>query len=164
MPTKRKAFTLFELLMVMMILVIVMGAAVAAFIAGAQVMNTEMNTTDNLIEANRGMDNMSGDMRNALDISAATATSITFWGYDNNGNGSKEASENITYSWDGTANGNLIKTTAGTSFKVCRNVKNFTLTYDNGTISLIKQINIKLSVSQGPDISTLETTVKPRNL
>ena len=160
----KKALTLIELLMVMLMLFLVMGTLITAFLAGASVFNTELNMTDVMIEANRGMDLASRELRNSLEITSATSTSISFWGEDINSNGTKESAEVISYAWDGTANGELVRTAGGTPSAISRNVNGFELSYNSPSVSSIDEVTIKLTIARGAEYATLESTVKPRNL
>jgi len=160
----KKAVTLIELIIAMAISVFILGVLVASYIAGTSIFNSEMDRSAAFLEANKGISTLRIDLRNCLELTSAASTSISFWAQDANSNGSKEAAEIFTYSWNGTPGSSLIKTVSGTNTMVAKNISNFNLTYDSASLASIRQVNIKIASSSGKDIATLESSVKLRNL
>ncbi len=153
-----------ELIIALSITVLVMGVLVYSYIAVVDVFRGEVDTSGIEIESSRAMEIMSKEMRGLNEIQSATGTSITFWGKDLNTNGTKEANEIITYSWDGTPKGELLRTVSGQQHPIARNVNAFEITYDSVLLPSIKKIDIKVVTGSGDQLSTKESTVTPRNL
>lgn len=143
---------------------LVVGTLVAAYLAGAGLFRSEVNISSIQLEAGRAVNTMSKEIANCLEVESASQTSLSVWLKDLNSNGTKEASETVTYFWDGTSGGNLMRTLSSNSQILSKYVKNFMLTYDNPSISQIKMVTISLTNSQGGEISTLESSIRIRNL
>lgn len=161
---KQKGTTMIELIIALSITVFVMVVLVYSYLAVVDVFRGEMDTTDIEIESSRAMEVMSREMRELNQIQAAASSSITFWGKDLNMNGTQETNEIITYSWDGIAGGDLVRTTNGVQKPIARHVNSFVISYDNPTVALIKKIDLKIVTGSGDRLSTKESSITPRNL
>lgn len=161
---KRKGITIFELSLAMLVTSMVVIVLVAAYIAGSSVFNSEMNTSDSLLEANKGLGMMTRDLRNCYEIMSAGPAQITFWFDDLNQNESREAEEIVTYSWNGTVDGNITRSVTPDTYSITKHVRELVLTYDSATLADIRQVNIKLTVGVGDSTTTLESSVRPRNI
>lgn len=153
-----------ELIIALSITAFVMIVLVYSYLAVVDVFGGEMNTSNIEIESSRAMEVMSRELRELNEIQAAASSSITFWGKDLNMNGTKEANEIITYSWNGASDGNLVRTVSGAQKPIAQHVNNFAVAYDNSTLTLIKKIDIKVVTGSGDRLSTKESTITPRNL
>ena len=153
-----------ELIIALSITVFVMVVLVYSYVAAVDVFRGEMDTTDIEIESSRAMEIMSREIRELNEIHSAAGSSVTFWGKDLNMNGTQEANEIITYSWDGTPGGDLVRTAASAQKPIARHVNSFAVTYDSPTVSSVKKIDIKIVTGSGDRLSTKESSITPRNL
>lgn len=157
LPAGRQGFTLLEMYMTMTILVLVVGVLVFTFLAGQTVFNNEKNISDASLETARAVNLMSNEIRSGKQVTTASTTSFIFT-RDTGG-----TSEVISYSWNGVAGGNLVKTTGGNSMIISKNVTNFNLTYNSATLSNIETVTIKLTNAFGNQMVTAESSVNMRN-
>lgn len=164
MKSKNTGVTLIELLIAISISFFVIITIIVLYIGGIKIFGTELNISNIHIESKRAMNLMGNEIKDCLEIETALPTSFSFWWKDLNSNSSKEANEIVSYSWDGVDGGNLTRTISANSEIISKYVDNFNLTYNNQTISLIRTVNIKLTNLLNDEISTLESTVKIRNL
>jgi len=161
---KQKGTTMIELIIALSITVFVMVVLVYSYIAVIDVFRGEMDTTDIEIESSRAMEIMVREIRELNTIQSAASSSITFWGKDLNLNGTADTGEIITYSWDGTAGGNILRTVAGAQKPIARHVNSFVITYDNPAVALIRKVDIKVVTGNGNRLSTKDSSITPRNL
>ncbi len=161
---KSKGFTLLESIMVMAVLTIAMGVIIYAFIASMRIYTAELSEADASIQAHRAMERMTKEMRSALEIVTATGTSVAFWYSDANGNGTREASETVKYTWTGSTTGLINRTVQTSTLEVATGVANINLTYNDPDPPDIRIINILIRVKKGTMVSTLESSVDLRNL
>jgi len=159
-----KGFTLLELIIAMGALTFALALIFYAFTASMRIFTAELYEGDTAFEIQRSLDRMTKELRNSLEIVSANGTSITFWSEDLNSNGTREANETVTYSWTGTSEGYLKRIVQTASIEVASGVKSFSLTYNNPAPSNIRLINIYMTVQKGSNLSTLESSVKSRNL
>ena len=159
-----KGFTLLELIIAMGVLTFALALIIYAFTASMHIFTAELYEGDTAIEIQRSIDRMTKELRNSLEIVSANGISITFWSEDLNSNGTREANETVTYSWTGTSEGYLKRIVQTASIEVASGVKSFSLTYNNPAPSNIRLINIYMTVQKGSNLSTLESSVKSRNL
>jgi prepilin-type N-terminal cleavage/methylation domain-containing protein len=159
-----KGFTLIELIIAMGVLTFAMALIIYAFTQSMRIFTAELYEGDTAVEIQRSIDRMTKELRNSLEIVSADGSSITFWSEDLNSNGTREANETVTYSWTGTSEGYLKRIVQTASIEVASGVKSFSLTYNNPAPSNIRLINIYMTVQKGSNLSTLESSVKSRNL
>jgi len=157
-------FTLLELMIAMGVLTFAMALIIYAFTQSMRIFTAELYEGDTAVEIHRSLDRMTKELRSSLEIVSADGISITFWSEDLNNNGTREANETVTYSWTGTSEGYLKRIVQTASIEVASGVKSFSLTYNNPTPSNIRLINIYITVQKGSNLSTLESSVKSRNL
>ena len=156
--------TLIELLISMAVMVLLFLVIFQTFSTAFRIFSGETSRTDNLIEANRAMDTMEKELRFAREMRSAASTSVSFWYFDENESGTGEASEIISYSWDGVAGSDIIRTKGASSNILAKNVQNFSLIYDSAVIANIRAVTISLQIKKGDEIIDLHSTVRPRNL
>ena len=160
----KKGFTLIELTIVLGISIFVASALVASYISITKILSSEFDTSSIHLEGIRAMNTMTKEIRNCLRVDTATATSFSFWYQDTNLNNTSEASEMISYNWNGIEGASLTKTTAGATKDLAKHVKNLIFTYDSDTLSSIRNVTISLTLLKGSEISTFESQVRFRNL
>lgn len=156
--------TLIELLIAISISFFVVITIIVLYIGSIKIFGTELNISNLQIESKRAINLMNNEIKDCREIESASAIGLSFWWKDLNSNSSKEASEIVSYSWDGLAQGNLTRTISGSSEIISKYVDNLNLTYNSQVIALIRTVKITLTNSLNNEISTLESTVKIRNL
>ncbi len=147
----------------MVMMALVLFVLVTAYLAIGKVFNTENNISGTTIESTRAMDRMEEEIRNSLGIQTAGTRTLTYWMTDTNGDGTFESNEIVTYSWDGTAGGKILRTCNSTAETLAKNVTNFNLSYDSAVLANITMVTIDITVAAGSSFSTLESTVNLRN-
>jgi|GEM_PF-1980025 len=156
-----KGFTLLETLISMAVILIAIGVVFYAFSMSLRLFVDESKRTDVYIEADRGMNIMTKELRGAKEIISAASNEVTFWLFDRNGNGTKEADEVVTFTWSGVPNTSINRIASNETIHIAYKVKNLLFIYDDP--ANVKLINIVLTV--GNEITaTLESSIKPRNL
>ena len=150
--------------MVLAILSIAMAVIFYAFTASMHIFTSEMSEADASLEAHRAMERMTKELRGALQIVAASGTSVTFWYSDLNGDGTREANETVTYSWTGASQGYINRTVQTSTQEISIGIQNFLLTYNDPSPPNINLIKIFMSAQNGSTVSTLESSVDCRNL
>ncbi len=160
----RKSVTLIELSIALVLSVGILGVLVMAYVTGTRLFTSEMGTSSAFLEANKAMNSLRTDLRSCLALTNATSTSISFWADDLNTNSSMEANEIYHYSWNGTPGSPLLRTAAGSSVMMAKDIRLFSLTYDSGSLASITQVHIKIAAGTGNNIATLESSVKLRNI
>jgi hypothetical protein len=124
------------------------------FSAAMRIFKDEMFDQKVSIEIQRAMEYITADLRGAQSIEAYSDTSIQVRSQDN--------SSDITYSWTGAPSRILFKTVNGAaSQEVAMDVSDFSLTYDGTPVN---KVNVRITGAEGTSISTLESTIKLRNL
>ena len=157
-------FTLLELMIAMGVLTFAMALIIYAFTQSMRIFTAELYEGDSAVEIQRSIDRMTTELRNALQIVSTSESSVTFWYQDLNGNSTRDANETVRYSWTGTTEGLLNRTVQTSTLEVASGVKSFSLTFDNPNPANINLINIRITVQKGSNLSTLESSVKSRNL
>ncbi|MFH0887521.1 MAG: prepilin-type N-terminal cleavage/methylation domain-containing protein [bacterium] len=159
-----KGLTLVELLISMAVMSLLFLVIFETFSTAFKIYSGETSRTDNLAEANRAMDTMQKELRFAREMRSAAATNVSFWYFDENSNSTSEASEIITYSWNGTAGGDIIRAKGTSSNILAKKVQSFGITYNSGTLANIRTITLSLQIKEGDESIYLHSTVRPRNL
>jgi hypothetical protein len=151
-------------MMVLAVLSIAMGVVFYAFTASMRIFTSEISEADASLQAHKAIERMSSELQGALQIVSASATSITFWYSDTNGDGTREANETVTYTWTGTAEGYINRTVQASTLEIATGVKRLNLTYNDPSPPNINIIDILITVQKGTVLSTLESGVDIRNL
>ena len=146
------------------VLTFAMALIIYAFTQSMHIFTNELSEGDTAFEIQRSVDRMTKELRNALEIVSTSETSVTFWYQDLNGNSTRDANETVRYSWTGTTEGLLNRTVQTSTLEVASGIKGFSLTFDNPNPASIKLINIRMTVQKGTTVTTLESSVKSRNL
>ena len=159
---KRHGFTLLELTISMALISMIMAGVFMAFGVMMKIFVGETDQTDILIDADRSMSIITRELREAVSIVSASTREVVFWAADKNANGSREASETESFIWSGTSGTSLNRVVSPETRPIAYNVKAFSLTYDNP--SDIKLINISLTLKKNDSMTTIESSVKLRNI
>ncbi len=158
---RSSGFTIMEMIIVMAFLAIAMTAVFYGFNAAMDIFNMEMYESDSAIEAHRGMEHITKELQNCLAITTPGVRYITFWYQDYNGNGTIDANELVSYTWDATAQF-LNRTQSSSTFAVAKGVTFFALTYD--VTADINLITVWITTKKNTGVTTLESSVRARNL
>jgi len=151
-------------MIVMAVLSIAIAVIFYAFTASMRIFTDEMSESGSSIEMHRAMERMTRELRESRQITSANSTSITFWYQDLNGNGTRDANETVKYTWTGTTEGYVNRTVQSSTLEVASGIRGFTLTYNDPAPANIKLIKIFITALNGKSVSTLESSVKSRNL
>lgn len=155
---RQSGITLIELVFALAISLVVLLVVMVAYFAGIRTFTQELNRFDIFWGAQQGLDTITEEIKDCLDVTAADSHSITIWWRDLNDNASKEAEEVVSYSL--TA-GQLIRTQGGVSKVIAKNVEGFQLEYDNPAYPTF--VTVSLSMSKGDNQVTLEAKADIRN-
>lgn len=160
----KRGITLIELSISLVISVGILSVLVLVYVTGTRIFNSEMGRSSAYIEANKVMGSIRQDLRSCLALTSASSTTISFWAEDLNANSSMEAAEIYSYSWDGTSGSPLIRTISGSSTMMAKNIKDFALSYDSGSLASITEVSVKVVAGTAENIATVESSVKLRNI
>jgi Tfp pilus assembly protein PilW len=160
----KRAVTLIELSIALILSVGILGVLVIAYVTGTRLFNAEMGRSSSYMEANKALNSLRTDLRSCLALTSASATGISFWAEDFNANSSMEANEIFSYSWNGTPGSPLIRTISGSSTMMAKDIQSLALTYDNASLASITEVSIKVAAGTAGNIATLESSVKLRNI
>lgn len=141
---------------------LVVAVIIMAFIISLRLFSEELSTADLKYEAGTAMERMIKELRGAKEIVSAEAALVSFWWKDLNENLSREADETVAFSWDGTPGNPLFRSIGTDSVKINNHVHYLLFSYV--IPSDIEIINISLTVLEGQNIYTSESSVKLRNL
>lgn len=157
-----RAFTLLESIMTIALISGIIAVAVMAFTVSAGIFSSELASSALKHKTKNSMERMTRELRGALQIISAEPSGVTFWWRDTNFNSTAEADEIVSFSWNGSPGGDLIRTSAGMPFIMMRDVAGLNFSYDSpGNIEVI---TITLTGAKNNIISTIESSVKLRNL
>jgi len=159
---RRKSFTLLELIIAMAIISIVLAGVFMAFSVALRLFVGELTRSNVYIEADRGMNKITKDLKSSREIVSGTSREVSFWLFDFNGNGTREADETATFLWSGSPESSLNRILSSETIPIAYGVNNFTLTYDDPLSP--KLITVKIMIGKGLNTVTLESSVKLRNI
>ena len=158
-----KGFTLIEATLVLALLSLAMAVVFYGFTMSMDVLTSEFAEADASFQAQKGMERMSQEMKNAILITAASSRDVTFWYQDYNGNGTIDAGESVRYTWSAT-NDLLNRTQSVSTIAIAKTIQSFNMTFDSATPANITTINIVLKTIKNGMVTTLDSSVTPRNL
>ncbi|MCX5665675.1 MAG: prepilin-type N-terminal cleavage/methylation domain-containing protein [Candidatus Omnitrophica bacterium] len=127
MSRTSKGLTLIELLISVMLISVILGAIWVVYSTGVIVFSGQTSRYDIKDETSLAFITMTKELHQALSITAATATSVTFTAdLDNNG-----VNETIQYTWSGTAGAPLNRVVGAATRTLVRSVQSIAFTYYN---------------------------------
>lgn len=148
----RRAFSLVELLVALSVLSILMLAMGSAVVLSAKALPSPDSPNTAVLRAARALDHLADDLRGAVHITHASATTVTFVVADRSGDGAPEV---ITYAWSGTGGDPLTRTqNGGTAQTIIEAVHSLHLTFD--------QTN-EVTWYPGPAVESAETELASHN-
>lgn len=159
-----KGLTLIELLISILLISLMLIAVWAIYSTGYKVYYGQLARENIKSQASLALTTMTGELRQALAISAATDKSITF-SADIAGDG---VGQSIQYIWSGVAGAPLNKVIGTTTTSLIRSVNSLTFTYYNTnnvilsfpvTVSQVKLVLIDATASSGSESFHLRTKV-----
>lgn len=125
-PSRRRAFTLVEVMVSMVVVSIIMGAIASVMRLATTQLDATSSGMSNVSKATSLLQQITAEVALAKTVTERTATAITFTVPDRNADGQDET---IRYSWTGTAGNPLTRTYNGTSATIADNVYYFNATY-----------------------------------
>ncbi|MEK6797345.1 MAG: prepilin-type N-terminal cleavage/methylation domain-containing protein [Planctomycetota bacterium] len=125
---RRRAFTLAELLVSMVIVSVLMGGIASAIVVASRSIPDSTSAPAVMLEAAKDLHMISAELQTAASVSERLANAMTFTVPDRNGDGT---SEKLRYAWSGTAGDPLTRQyNDGTVVNVLADVREFGLTYN----------------------------------
>jgi prepilin-type N-terminal cleavage/methylation domain-containing protein len=157
LSARRQGLTLIELVLAMAISAIILFVVAVAYVASIRTFTQEISRSDIFWDGYRGLDTITEELRDSLEIIANETDNISFWWKDLNANNSIEANEVVSYSLSGQ---NLIRSVGGEDLPLVQNVVGFDLAYDYPANPGL--ITITLTLRKEGQMTTLESKVNPR--
>ena len=127
MSRTSKGLTLIELLISIMLISAMLGAVWVIYSTGLKVFYGQVSRYDIKGETSLALITMTKELHQALSITAATATSVTFTAdLDSNG-----VNETIQYTWSGTPGAPLNRVVGTVTKTLVRSIQSIAFTYYN---------------------------------
>jgi type II secretory pathway pseudopilin PulG len=155
-------FTLLELSISLLIMVMVFAVITYAYLAITRELMEEVALTDDTTNAYKAMDRMVRELRGSLAMIKESSTEVKFWLTDLNSDGTFDATEIVDYSWIGGTLDSITRTQGASSFWIAKTVYNMNLSYDSLTTTKLITIDITTINSKLP--TTIESSVNLRNM
>ncbi len=146
-PTRRRGFTLVEVMIATSLLAILTAAVLSSFIFILRAERSLANYAEMNTQARRFLEQLGRDARSATDVTNTTTTAITM-SVPSNLTGSVQ---DVTYSYDSSA-GTVSRQVAGVTTVLVKNVSTLTLNFLNSsnaaTASLVelKQVQVSMHI------------------
>lgn len=165
----RSGLTLIELILVIVLISILLGAITFTFVVGLRAWDVGMLHGGIKKDASYTLRIMSEEMKQATSITSANQNDITFRA-DLDGNG---VDETITYIWSGVVGENFNRTQGTTTTAVARNVQNAQFQYYNAnnnllsfpvTASLVRLVELTLQLKKENESIQYVSKVRPRGI
>ncbi len=163
--TSEKGLTLIELLISILLVSVMLGAIWIVFNTSFKVFYGQNSRQDIKAQTSQAFYVMTNELHQALSVTSATATAITFT-IDSNSDGVNEA---VQYIWSGTSGQPLNKVVGAQTTQLVRSVSNLSFTYygTNSTqlsfpvsSSQVRLIAIDLTSTSGDESFHLRTRIK----
>mgnify|MGYP001560542851 CR=1 FL=1 len=160
---KDRGFTLLELIITMGVMAFLIEVGVLSYTAVGRAMTSQVDELDSSWQTYRALSDIETDLREARLMITAGPASMSFWWKDLDGDTLvNPLTEVLTYSWDGTAGGDIVVSGAR-SRVVARGIQNFALTYDSVVPATVKSATAQLTLQAGKKQTTGEMTIMMRN-
>ena len=162
----------------MLLFAILMGAITFAFVVVLREFSSTQIRSNLRQDAVIALERLTRELNEAREIIIAKNNQIRFWWQDTDGDGLRDGSERVTFSWDKTAGTTLTRKQQGTTVNLAFNVESFQINYrdlNNSSLSpspdlslvdrdSIRRLDIQLKLSKENEEATLLTSIIPRNL
>jgi len=126
-PTRRRAFTLVELVVSVAVMAVVMGALGSAMVIASRALPDGTSAVDSIMTAYDAAEQLTGDLSTAQTFSLKTTTAIEFQVADRTNDG---IADTLRYEWSGTAGDPLnFSINDGTAATLVYDVQEFNLSY-----------------------------------
>lgn len=158
MPTARQGVTLIELVLAMAISLVALLIVVLGYNIGIKTFTQETSRSDFFWEGSQGVQTVTEELRECLELTSADSNSISFWWKDLNDNSTMEATEKISYA---VSNQILVRTQGTETKPLVHNVIGFDLTYDD--LADPELITVTLTMLKEGNMVTLESKANLRN-
>lgn len=131
--TRRRGFTLAELMVSMVVTSILMVGLGSAILIASHALPERNTSTDALLEGSELVDQMAGELNCALAFTERSGTAVEFTVPDRNAD---LAAETIRYEWTGTLGDPLTRQyNGGTAVTIAEDVQEFDLSYFTRTVT-----------------------------
>lgn len=164
-------FTLIELILVIALLSILLGAIGFTFVVGLRAWDTGILSGGIKKEASYSLRIITEELKQATSITTAGLNSVTFIAdLDNNG-----VAETISYTWSGVAGANLSRIEGAVTTVLARNVQNAQFQYYDAnntllgpppavTASLVRVVELTLQLQRESETLQYLVKIRPRGI
>lgn len=162
-------FTLIELILVIMLISVLLGAITFTFVVGLRAWDVGMLHGGIKKDASYSLRLVSEEMRQATSITAANENDVTFLAdLDRNG-----LDETVTYSWSGVLGENFNRIQGATTLPLARDVQNAQFKYYDAsnnllsfpvTASSVRVVEITLQLKREDETIQLLSKFRPRGI
>ncbi len=166
--SSRTGLTLIELLITLVLMFALVGVLWGVFNTGLTTTVTESLRSSIKGESGRGIIRMGNELRQALSVTTAQATNLTFTAdTDNDG-----VAESIQYTWGGTA-GNPLNRVASTTFPLVNSVNSLAFSYYDSnnnllsfpvTASQVRVVGVNITAKSQDETFQTRSEYRLRNL
>ena len=162
-------FTLIELIITVVLVVILVGTLWMVFYAGFSTFYNQDTRIRLKGEAGRAFIGLEKELREATSVTSAAAADLTFT-LDTDDNG---VDETVQYVWSGTAGTALNRVSGGATTPVVSKVNSLALSYYNSadallsfpvTASQVRAVAVDLTAADGDETFQLRSRMRLRNL
>lgn len=164
-----RGFTLFELMVTIMMVSVLIGSLGFLFNANFKIYYSQIGRSDIKDKTGRALDTMSAELRQAVTLTAATATSLTVT-FDTDGDGDDDS---VQYNWGGTSGNPFNRVSGGITTPLVNSVSSLAFSCYNSsntllsfpvTLSQVKSTAVTLTATSDTETFTLRTQATLRNL
>ena len=165
MSRTSKALTLIELLISVLLISAILGATWIIYSTGFKVFSNQLSRYDIKDQMSLAFITMTTELRQALSITEATATSVTFTA-DINSDG---VSETIQYTWSGAAGAPLNRISGAETKELVRSINSLAFSYYAAnsstplvfpvTASEVQMVGVDATASSGDETFQLRTNI-----
>jgi Tfp pilus assembly protein PilW len=158
LPPGKKGITLIELVIAIAISLVAFLVVAVSYSVGLRSFTQEMSRSDILLDGQKGLESITEELRECLNITSAGSNSVTFWWRDLNENETMDAGEVVSYA----VSSQVLRRTRGSTVEpVAKNVSVLRLNYDNPADPSL--ITVILTMQKEGNLVTLEGKASLRN-
>lgn len=157
-PAALRGVTLIELILAMTITMVAFLVVVLGYNVGVKTFSQETSRSDLFWEGSQGIETVTSELRDSVELISAGTDSISFWWKDLNDNQTREADEVVTYA---VSNQILVRTQGTVTKPMAHNVVGFDLSYDNPADPEL--ITVALTMRKADNVVTMESKAALRN-
>lgn len=164
-------FTLLEMMIVIGLLVVLLGAVTMTFVTGLNVEDISLTAGAVRNEASRSLSVISEELKQATKVTAADIHTVTFQA-DVDGD---SAIETISYSWSGVPGDDLVRTQGPGPTILARGVQDASFQYyDSSNVALgppfpvaataVRLVEVTLKLGKEKELLQYMTKIRPRGI